>query len=69
MLTLAQAVILTRLTSPQVKNIVLQEQKEQVMTTEQLKLFYKILETKNSWGKNEIRQVLLEVVSGIRTEV
>jgi hypothetical protein len=25
-----------------------------------------ILETKNSWGKNEIRQILLEVVSGIR---
>jgi len=39
------------------------------MTPEQLKLFYAILETKNSWGKNEIRQVLLEVVSGIRTEV
>jgi len=39
------------------------------MTNEQLKLFYAILETKNSWGKNEIRQVLLEVVSGIRTEV
>lgn len=39
------------------------------MTTEQLKLFYQILETKNSWGKNEIRQVLLEVVSGIRTTI
>ena len=39
------------------------------MTNEQLKLFYAILEAKNSWGKNEIRQVLLEVVSGIRTEV
>ena len=39
------------------------------MTQEQLQLFYKILETKNSWGKNEIRQVLLEVVSGIRTNV
>lgn len=36
------------------------------MTVEQLKLFYQILDTKNSWGKNEIRQVLLEVVSGIR---
>ena len=23
------------------------------MTTEQLEIFYKILETKNSWGKNE----------------
>ena len=39
------------------------------MTPEQLKLFYKILETKNSWGKNEIRNVLLEVVSGIRTSL
>ena len=37
------------------------------MTKEQLALFYKILDTKNSWGKNEIRQVLLEVVAGIRT--
>lgn len=39
------------------------------MTTNQLQLFYKILETKNSWGKNEIRQVLLEVISGIRTSI
>lgn len=39
------------------------------MNQEQLKLFYAILETKNSWGKNEIRQVLLEVVAGIRTKV
>lgn len=39
------------------------------MTTEQLKLFYEILNTKNSWGKNEIRTVLLEVTSGIRTSV
>lgn len=39
------------------------------MTTEQLKLFYKILETNNSWGKNEIKQVLLEVASGVRTSV
>lgn len=38
------------------------------MTQEQLKLFYKILETKNSWGKNEIKTILLEIVSGIRTE-
>ena len=37
------------------------------MTQEQLNLFYKILETKNSWGKNEIRQVLLEIAAGIRT--
>lgn len=37
------------------------------MSAEQLKLFYQILDTKNSWGKNEIKQVLLEVASGIRT--
>lgn len=36
------------------------------MTKEQLALFYKILDTKNSWGKKEIRQLLLEVVSGIK---
>lgn len=39
------------------------------MTSEQLKLFYQILETKNSWGKIEIKKVLLEVVSNIRTEI
>jgi hypothetical protein len=39
------------------------------MSQEQLTLFYKILDTKNSWGKNEIRQVLLEVIAGIRTTV
>lgn len=39
------------------------------MTQEQLQLFYKILKTKNSWGKNEIKQLLLEVVSGIRVSV
>ena len=39
------------------------------MTAEQLKLFYSILETKNSWGKNEIRTVLLEIAAGIRTSL
>ena len=37
------------------------------MTQEQLNLFYKILETKNSWGKNEVKQLLLEIIAGIRT--
>lgn len=37
------------------------------MTAEQLKLFYEILETKNSWGKNEIKTLLLEIAAGIRT--
>ena len=36
------------------------------MTQAQLELFYKILETKNSWGKNELKQMLLEVIAGIR---
>jgi hypothetical protein len=39
------------------------------MTTEQLKLFYELLETKNSWGKNEIKKLLLEVTSGIITSL
>jgi len=39
------------------------------MTLEQLKLFYDILATKNAWGKNEIRQLILEIVSGIRSKV
>ena len=39
------------------------------MTQDQLQLFYTILETKNSWGKNEIKTVLLEVASGIRIKV
>ena len=39
------------------------------MTQEQLQLFYKILNTKNSWGKNEIRTVLLEIAAGIRTSL
>lgn len=36
------------------------------MTQAQLELLYKILETKNSWGKNELKQMLLEVIAGIR---
>ena len=38
------------------------------MTTEQLKIVYAILEKKNSWGKNEVKQMILEVIAGIRTE-
>ena len=36
------------------------------MTQEQLERFYAILETQNSWGKNQIKTVLLEVIAGIR---
>jgi len=39
------------------------------MTTEQLNLFYLVLNTKNSWGKNEVRTVLLEIIAGIRTSI
>lgn len=35
------------------------------MTQEQLAKFYEVLNSKNSWGKNEIRQVLLEIISGV----
>jgi hypothetical protein len=36
------------------------------MTQEQLKKFYEILETQNSWGKNQIKEMLLEVIAGVR---
>lgn len=39
------------------------------MSDEQLKLFYEILDTKNSWGKNEVRKLLLEIFAGIRTKL
>ena len=35
------------------------------MTKEQLQLFYKTLETKNSWGKNEIKTMLLREEGGM----
>lgn len=39
------------------------------MSQAQLNLFYAILETKNSWGKNELKMMILEVIAGIRTTV
>ena len=36
------------------------------MTQEQLERFYKILDTQNSWGKKQIKTMLLEVIAGIR---
>lgn len=36
------------------------------MNQEQLKTFYRLLETKNSWGKNEIKTLVLEVIAGIK---
>ncbi len=39
------------------------------MTQEQLQLFYAVLNIKNSWGKNEVRTLVLEIIAGIRTSV
>ena len=36
------------------------------MSQEQLERFYKHLETKNSWGKNEIKTLLLEVIANLK---
>lgn len=36
------------------------------MTQEQLATFIRIIESKNSWGKNEVKTLLLEVMAGIR---
>ena len=36
------------------------------MTTEQLKLLIAIIESKNSWGKNEMIKLILEIASNVR---
>ncbi len=36
------------------------------MTQEQMQVFLAAIETKNSWGKNELKQLMLEVIAGIR---
>jgi len=36
------------------------------MTKEQLKLLYKELDKQNSWGKNQIKQLILEIIAGIK---
>lgn len=36
------------------------------MTQEQLATFIRIIESKNSWGKVEIKTLMLEVIAGIR---
>jgi len=35
------------------------------MTKEQLQILYKALDKKNSWGKNEIKTLILEIVAGV----
>jgi hypothetical protein len=34
------------------------------MTQEQLQTLLKQLETKNSWGKNEIKMLILNIIAG-----
>lgn len=36
------------------------------MTQEQLQKFYAELEKQNSWGKNQVKTMLLEVIAGLR---
>jgi len=36
------------------------------MTKDQLAKFYEELEKQNSWGKNQIKTMLLEVIAGLR---
>ena len=36
------------------------------ISKEQLEIFYRELDTQNSWGKNQLKQMLLEVIAGIR---
>lgn len=35
------------------------------MNQEQLAALLKIIETKNSWGKNELKDVILKVIAGL----
>ena len=34
------------------------------MTKAQLALLYEILDTKNNWGKNEVKTLILEIAAG-----
>ena len=36
------------------------------MTQEQLKRLYELLDTQNSWGKNQIKTLILEVIAGLK---
>lgn len=35
------------------------------MTQEQLRKLLQTIETKNSWGKNELKDIILEIIAGI----
>lgn len=35
------------------------------MTKEELATLLAVIETKNSWGKNEIKDVILKIIAGI----
>ena len=36
------------------------------MTQEQLAALLRLLDDKNSWGKNEVRNLILEIIAGIK---
>lgn len=38
------------------------------MTQEQFRLLLKHIETKNSWGKNEVKNLILDILSGAINE-
>ena len=38
------------------------------MTQEQFRLLLKQIETKNSWGKNELKDLILKIISGAINE-
>lgn len=42
-----------------------QKNVESSILQDRIKEFYSILDQKNSWGKNEVKQRLLEVLSGV----
>ena len=37
------------------------------MTQAQLKILLQVLETRNSWGKNQIKELILNIIAGIET--
>lgn len=44
----------------------LQRSQEKAMTQEQLATLLQEIEKKNSWGKNELKDLILKVIAGIK---
>ena len=45
---------------------ILQRSQEKAMTQEQLATLLQEIEKKNSWGKNELKDLILKVIAGIK---